>query len=44
MPTNNNAASTFQLLLTPEKAAIAAGQSTTLRVLARIQEIGRAHV
>ncbi len=37
MPTNNNAASTFQLLLTPEKAAIAAGQATTLRVLARIQ-------
>ncbi len=37
MPENNNAASTFQLLLTPEKAAIAAGQTTTLRVLARIQ-------
>ncbi len=37
MPDTNNTASAFQLLLTPEKAAIAAGQTTTLRVLARIQ-------
>ncbi len=34
---NNNIASTFQLLLTPEKAALAGKQSTTLRVLVRIQ-------
>ena len=37
MPDTNNTASAFQLLLTPEKAAIATGQATTLRVLARIQ-------
>ncbi len=37
MPDKKNAAATFQLLLTPEKAAMAAGQTTTLRVLARIQ-------
>ena len=33
MPDTNNTASAFQLLLTSEKAAIATGQATTLRVL-----------
>ena len=37
MPNTNLAPSSFQLLLTPEKAALAAGHTTTLRVLARVQ-------
>jgi Ca-activated chloride channel homolog len=37
MPDANNATSAFQLLLTPEKAALAAEGPTTLRVLVRMQ-------
>ncbi len=37
MPNANNTSSSFQLLLTPEKAALVAGQATVLRVLARVQ-------
>ena len=37
MPNANNTSSVFQLLLTPEKAALVAGHATTLRVLARVQ-------
>jgi Ca-activated chloride channel family protein len=37
MPNTKLAPSSFQLLLTPEKAALAAGHTTTLRVLARVQ-------
>ena len=37
MPNTNNTTSAFQLLLTPEKAALVAGGPTTLRVLVRMQ-------
>ena len=37
MPNANTTSSHFQLLLTPEKAAVPDGQATTLRVLARMQ-------
>ena len=37
MPNANNKSSVFQLLLTPEKAALTAGGPTTLRVLVRMQ-------
>lgn len=37
MPNTNNTSSVFQLLLTPEKAALVAGGPTTLRVLVRVQ-------
>ena len=37
MPDPNNATSAFQLLLTPEKAALVADGPTTLRVLVRMQ-------
>ncbi len=37
MPTANTTSSAVQLLLTPEKAALAAGHATTLRLLARVQ-------
>ena len=37
MPDPNHAASPFQLLLTPERAALAAGGANTLRVLVRVR-------
>ena len=37
MPNTNEPQSAFQLLLTPDRPALAAGHPTTLRVLARIQ-------
>ena len=37
MPNANNTSSKFQLLLTPERAALTAGSPTTLRVLVRMQ-------
>ena len=37
MPTNNETSSEFRLVLTPDKAAIAADAPTTLRVLVRVQ-------
>ena len=37
MPNANNTSSVFQLLLTPDKAALVAGHATRLRVLARVQ-------
>ena len=37
MPNTNDAQAAFRLLLTPDRAVVAAGQATTLKVLARIQ-------
>jgi Ca-activated chloride channel family protein len=37
MPTSNDTQPAFKLLLTPDRPALIAGHSTTLRVLARIQ-------
>ena len=37
MPNTNNSTSAFQLLLTPEKSALVADATTTLRVLVRMQ-------
>ena len=41
MPDPNHAASPFQLLLTPERAALAADGANTLRVLVRVQAPAR---